>query len=43
MIIRNLLAEAFPKRMNKAQYGEIYLDATSKVQLPLGVFGRLAV
>lgn len=43
MIIRNLLAEAFPKRMNKAQYGEIYLDATSKVQLPLGVFGRLAI
>jgi len=43
MIIRNLLAEAFPNRMNKAQYGEIYLDATSKVQLPLGVFGRLAV
>ncbi len=43
MIIRNLLAEAFPKRMNNAQYGEIYLDATSKVQLPLGVFGRLAV
>lgn len=42
MIIRNLLNESFGKRAEKAEWGEIYLDATSGVQLPLGVFGRLS-
>lgn len=41
MIINNLLKEAFGDKAGKAQWGEIYLDATSGVQLPLGVFGRL--
>jgi 23S rRNA (cytosine1962-C5)-methyltransferase len=43
MIINNLLKESFGKRAESAQWGEIYLDATSGVQLPLGVFGRLPV
>jgi 23S rRNA (cytosine1962-C5)-methyltransferase len=43
MIIRNLLNENFGKRAADAEWGEIYLDATSGVQLPLGVFGRLGV
>jgi 23S rRNA (cytosine1962-C5)-methyltransferase len=41
MIIRNLLKEAFGKKADTAQWGEIFLDATSGVQLPLGVFGRM--
>ncbi|CAN5435276.1 class I SAM-dependent methyltransferase [soil metagenome] len=43
MIINNLLKETFPSRANTAEWGEIYLNATSGVQLPLGVFGRLGV
>lgn len=43
LIIRNLLNETFGKRAASAEWGEIYLDATSGVQLPLGVFGRLVV
>lgn len=41
MIIRNLLNEAMPERSAELEWGEIYLDATSGVQLPLGVFGRI--
>ena len=43
MIINNLLREAFGAKANNAQWGEIYLNATSGVQLPLGVFGRMAM
>ena len=43
MIINNLLKESFGKRAESAQWGEIYLDATSGVQLPLGVFGRMGI
>jgi 23S rRNA (cytosine1962-C5)-methyltransferase len=43
MIINNLMRESFGKRAESAQWGEIYLDATSGVQLPLGVFGRMGV
>lgn len=42
MIIRNLFYENFGERAKQAEWGEIYLNATSGVQLPLGVFGRLA-
>jgi 23S rRNA (cytosine1962-C5)-methyltransferase len=41
MIIKNLLDEAFGSKAEKAQWGEIYLNATSGVLLPLGVFGRM--
>jgi 23S rRNA (cytosine1962-C5)-methyltransferase len=43
LIIQNLLIEAFGKRGVNAEFGEIYLQATSGVKLPLGVFGRLKV
>jgi 23S rRNA (cytosine1962-C5)-methyltransferase len=43
LIIQNLLIEAFGKRGVNAEFGEIYLLATSGVKLPLGVFGRLKV
>jgi 23S rRNA (cytosine1962-C5)-methyltransferase len=43
LIIQNLLQEAFGKRGINAEFGEIYLQATSGVKLPLGVFGRLKV
>jgi 23S rRNA (cytosine1962-C5)-methyltransferase len=43
MIIRNLLHDAFPARVKNAEWGEIFLDASSGVQLPLGVFGRFGV
>jgi 23S rRNA (cytosine1962-C5)-methyltransferase len=43
LIIQNLLMEAFGKRGVNAEFGEIYLQATSGVKLPLGVFGRLKV
>lgn len=41
LIIRNLLEEHFPKRSAQTEYGEIYLQATSGVVLPLGVVGRV--
>jgi 23S rRNA (cytosine1962-C5)-methyltransferase len=40
LIIQNLLQEHFPKRKDVAT-GEIYLQATSGVVLPLGVVGRI--
>jgi 23S rRNA (cytosine1962-C5)-methyltransferase len=40
LIIQNLLQEHFPKRKEVAT-GEIYLQATSGVVLPLGVVGRI--
>jgi len=43
LIIQNLVQEAFGKRADSAQWGEIFLPATSGVNLPLGVFGRLGV
>lgn len=43
LIIRNLLDEHFPERKKHAAYGEIYLQATSGVVLPLGVVGRISV
>lgn len=43
LIIQNLLKEAFGKRGLNCEFGEIYLQATSGVKLPLGVFGRLKV
>ncbi|MFN8154936.1 MAG: class I SAM-dependent methyltransferase [Bacteroidia bacterium] len=42
LIIRNLLEEHFPKRKAQSEYGEIYLQATSGVVLPLGVVGRIS-
>lgn len=43
LIIQSLLKEAFGKRGTNCEFGEIYLQATSGVKLPLGVFGRLKV
>lgn len=42
LIIRNLLEEHFPARKEQSAYGEIYLQATSGVVLPLGVVGRIS-
>ncbi len=43
LIIQNLVKEAFGKRADTAQWGEIFLPATSGVNLPLGVFARFGV
>ena len=40
-IIKNLLDEHFSHRANETEFGEIYLQATSGVVLPLGVVGRI--
>jgi 23S rRNA (cytosine1962-C5)-methyltransferase len=42
LIIRNLLEEHFPGRKEQTGYGEIFLQATSGVVLPLGVVGRIS-
>jgi len=42
LIIRNLLEEHFPGRRKNTAFGEIYLQATSGVVLPLGVVGRIS-
>lgn len=42
LIIQNLLNEHFGKRAAGAQCGEIYLQATTGVMLPLGVVGRIS-
>jgi 23S rRNA (cytosine1962-C5)-methyltransferase len=39
VIIENLLKGAYPKAQN-LECGELYLQATSGVKLPLGVFGK---
>ncbi len=41
LIIKNLLDAYFGNRVKDADYGEIYLKASSGVLLPLGVVGRL--
>jgi hypothetical protein len=41
LIIQNLFNECFGKRAAQAQWGEIFLGATSGINLPLGIFGRL--
>jgi 23S rRNA (cytosine1962-C5)-methyltransferase len=43
IIIQNLLEECFKNRSKTTSFGEIYLNSTSKVKLPLGVFGRISV
>ena len=39
VIVENLLKSAYPKLQN-LEIGELYLQATSGVKLPLGVFGK---
>ena len=39
VIIENLIKSAYPKVQN-LETGELYLQATSGVKLPLGVFGK---
>lgn len=41
LIIKNLIEEHFEKRATAAEIGEIYLQATSGVVLPLGVVARI--
>ena len=41
LIIKNLIEEHFEKRAAAAEIGEIYLQATSGVVLPLGVVARI--
>ncbi|MBK7886834.1 MAG: class I SAM-dependent methyltransferase [Bacteroidetes bacterium] len=41
LIIKNLMEDHFGKRGATAECGEIYLQATSGVVLPLGVVGRI--
>ncbi len=42
LIIKNLLEDGFGDRAKKAEFGEIFLQATSGVALPLGVVGRIS-
>ena len=39
VIVENLIKSAFPKVEN-LEIGELYLQATSGIKLPLGVFGK---
>lgn len=39
VIVENLISSAFPKVQN-LEIGELYLQATSGIKLPLGVFGK---
>ena len=39
VIVENLIRGAFPQVQN-LETGELYLQATSGVKLPLGVFGK---